>query len=419
MPAKLKVANKALTDALNRVIAQEKAAGSAAGRIRDTGAAQSRLAATLKRLGPGYAAVTVLCLPDSIRFLISTPKSLTMKRVNVTEKAMAGQVKALRDALLDPTSDPLPSTKALHTVLWAPIESELKRLGVKHVLLSLTGTARYVPFGALHNGTQYVAQGWGLSLYSPTVLEHIGDRTAKQWSVLAAGNSTERTVDDGIGSKLRFTSLPGVRAELARVRQSVGAGPSPILDNEFTLTTLKDGLAKQPNVVHLASHFQFDPRAESLSFLLTGQGEVLRASDTTVLTKDAFKGVDLLTLSACQTGTFSETADGMEVEGIASLMQRKGAGAVMSTLWPVADASTAAFMGTFYTLRAQDPRRTKAWCLREAQLRLIRGEVAPPGAPKVVATRGTTSIKVSTKGLRKDWSHPYHWAPFILQGNPL
>ena len=419
MPAKLKVANKALTDALNLVVAEEKAAGSSAGRLRDTGAAQARLAATLKRLGPGYAAVTVLCLPDSIRFLVSTPTSLTMKRVTVAEKTVVGQVKALRDALLDPTSDPIPSAKALHTVLWAPIESELKRLGVKHVLLSLTGTARYVPFGALHNGTQYVAQGWGLSLYSPTVLEHIGDRTAKQWSVLAAGNSTERTVDDGIGSKLRFTSLPGVRAELSRVRQSVGAGPAPILDNEFTLATLKDGLAKQPSVVHLASHFQFDPRAESLSFLLTGQGEVLRASDTTVLTKDAFKGVDLLTLSACQTGTFSETADGMEVEGIASLMQRKGAGAVMSTLWPVADASTAAFMGTFYTLRSQDPRRTKAWCLREAQLRMIRGEVAPPGAPKVVATRGTTSIKVSAKGLRKDWSHPYHWAPFILQGNPF
>jgi CHAT domain-containing protein len=419
MPAKLKVANKALTDALNRVVAEEKAAGSAAGRMRDTGAAQARLAATLKRLGPGYAAVTVLCLPDSIRFLISTPKSLTMKRVTVTEKSLTGQVKALRDALLDPTSDPLPSAKALHTVLWSPIESELKRLSVKHVLLSLTGTARYVPFGALHNGTQYVAQGWGLSLYSPTVLDHIGDRTIKQWSVLAAGNSKERTVDDGIGSKLRFTSLPGVRAELSRVRQSVGAGPSPILDNDFTLTSLKDGLAKQPNVVHLASHFQFDPRAESLSFLLTGQGEVLRASDTTVLTKDAFKGVDLLTLSACQTGKFSETADGMEVEGIAALMQRKGAGAVMSTLWPVADASTAAFMGTFYTLRAQDPRRTKAWCLRETQLRMILGEVAPPGAPKPGKTRSVTPVKVVSRGLRKDWSHPYHWAPFILQGNPL
>lgn len=115
----------------------------------------------------------------------------------------------------------------------------------------------------------------------------------------------------------------------------------------------------------------------------------------------------------------SETADGREVESIATVFQRKGASAVLSTLWPVADASTAAFMGTFYTLRAQDPRRTKTWCLREAQVRMIRGEVAPLGAPKPVATRGTTSIKVSTKGLRKDWSHPYHWAPFILQGNPL
>ena len=419
MPGRLRAANQALSSALDRVVAEEKAAGSAAGRARDTGAAQARLSAALKGLGPGTAAVTVLCLPEGVRFLVSTASSLTLRKVDIPEKTLSAKVKAFRDLLLDPGSDPVPAARVLHDFLWAPLEPELRRLGVRQVLLSLTGSARYVPFGALHDGKGYVAERWELSLFSPTALERLSSRPSPRWSVLAAGCGLERTVDDGIGTKLRFAALLSVRSELSKVRSAVGSGPSPLVNEGFTLSSLKSGLAAKPKVVHLASHFRFDSRGESLSFLLTGKGDVLRVSDTSVLTKDAFQGVDLLSLSACQTGSFSDTADGMEMEGIASLLQRKGAAAVLSTLWPVADASTAAFMGTFYMLRAQDPRRTKAWCLREVQLRMIRGEVAPPGAPKPVATRDTTSIKVSTKGLRKDWSHPYHWAPFILQGNPL
>jgi CHAT domain-containing protein len=50
-----------------------------------------------------------------------------------------------------------------------------------------------------------------------------------------------------------------------------------------------------------------------------------------------FGGVELLTLSACDTATGGGGADGKEVEAFAVLAQRQGAKAVVASLWPVAD----------------------------------------------------------------------------------
>ncbi len=50
-----------------------------------------------------------------------------------------------------------------------------------------------------------------------------------------------------------------------------------------------------------------------------------------------FKGVDLLTLSACQTAG-EVGSDGKEVESFATLAQNAGASSVMATLWPIADS---------------------------------------------------------------------------------
>jgi CHAT domain-containing protein/tetratricopeptide (TPR) repeat protein len=416
MPDRIKATNDRLLAAFDNVLADARRGSASA---VDVSESLNRVKRMLKGQPPGTAAASVLCTPTGVRFVVWTSRGVAQRRSIVDEKILSAKVEAFREVLSNPSRDPVALARELYGWLWKPIQDLLVVSGARRVLLHLDGPARYVPFGALHDGKGYVAERWETSLFAPTLTEGMTDRPSRQWSVLAAGTTGARTVTDALGRTISFTALPGVRTEVSRVRRAVGAGPVPLLDGTFDANSLARGLASHPKVVHLASHFVFDAGGESLSFLLTGKGQVLPVSDTTVLTKEHLAGVELLTLSACQTGRFSQTRDGMEVEGIAGILRRKGVKAVMSTLWPVADTSTAAFMGTFYMLRAQDPRRTKAWCLREAQLRLIRGEVAPPGVPKVVATRGTTSIKVSTKGLRKDWSHPYHWAPFILQGNPL
>ena len=60
------------------------------------------------------------------------------------------------------------------------------------------------------------------------------------------------------------------------------------------------------------------------SFLLLGDGSKLKVTDMKTL-ENFFAGVDLLTLSACETGLGGKNSDGQEVEGFGVLAQRQGA----------------------------------------------------------------------------------------------
>ena len=104
-----------------------------------------------------------------------------------------------------------------------------------------------------------------------------------------------------------------------------------------------------------------------------------------------------MTLSACQTALGSG-AKGEEVEGLGAILQRKGAKAVLATLWKVQDAGTAALMEAFYRSRGEDKKTTKAQALRAAQRALLHGTVQADN-PTI------------------DLTHPYYWAPLVLMGN--
>src|SRR5204862_5210913 len=110
-----------------------------------------------------------------------------------------------------------------------------------------------------------------------------------------------------------------------------------------------------------------------------------------------FSGVDLLTLSACNTAIGIGSGNGEEVDGFGELAQRQGAKAVIASLWSVADASTGLLMQKFYQFRVRDsnPRTTKAEALREAQLAFLHKQVRAP------------------EPSAKDYTHPYFWAPFV------
>ena len=97
----------------------------------------------------------------------------------------------------------------------------------------------------------------------------------------------------------------------------------------------------------------------------------------------AFTGVELLTLSACETGV----GDGRELESFGEIAQRQGAKAVIATLLRVPDQSAAVLMPRFYQLRAT---MSKAEALRQAQLEILQSE---------------------------QFKHPAFWSPYILFGN--
>jgi len=128
--------------------------------------------------------------------------------------------------------------------------------------------------------------------------------------------------------------------------------------------------------------------------------------------KFEFIGVDLLTLSACNTAMGGV---GSEFEGFGSLAIKKGASAVIATLWSVADESTAVFMKEMYDRMFHEPKMTKAEVIHETQLSFINKKQTK--VVKRTSSRGVLSKLVSLNGLnKKDYSHPYYWAPFILMG---
>jgi CHAT domain-containing protein len=147
-----------------------------------------------------------------------------------------------------------------------------------------------------------------------------------------------------------------------------------------------------------------------------------------IKTKLNFNSVELLTLSACETalGDDSVAHHGVEVEGLGAIAQQAGAKAVLATLWPVADGSTALLMRALYQAHKND-HVDKADALRDAQLALLRGTVHADSTGKAASAgkteRGLTRVDgaPAVASFAADphapFAHPFFWAPFILMGN--
>ncbi|NOT85983.1 MAG: CHAT domain-containing protein, partial [Methylococcaceae bacterium] len=131
----------------------------------------------------------------------------------------------------------------------------------------------------------------------------------------------------------------------------------------------------------------------------------------------------LITLSACETAldesmeNEKEIPDGREVEGLGTLMQQKGAFAVLATLWEVDDCGTELFMKQFYKQREKQ-KLTKAEAIRQTQLGFIKGDLT---AQDCIKRDTVNPLSEGTPKLshESEFLHPYYWAPFILMGNFL
>jgi CHAT domain-containing protein len=131
-----------------------------------------------------------------------------------------------------------------------------------------------------------------------------------------------------------------------------------------------------------------------------------------------FKGIELLTLSGCQTAVGSNDSDEREIDGLGITAQRKGAKAVVATLWPVDDTSVGLLMATFYKLWITTPGMTKAEALRQAQLAFLHG-TAGLACPARTSRGSSLDSPLDASGQHggSPYANPFYWAPFILIGN--
>jgi len=360
-----------------------------------------QLRATLKSLGHGAVLLSYIVADNHVRILLTTPNTLLARKAEISAKELNRKVTQFRRVLQNPALDPKPLAQEMYSLLISPVADDLKKANAKTLMLSLDGSLRYLPMGALHDGSAYLVERYPLSMFTEVAKDRLNARLNAHWKVAGLG------LTQSVGE---FSALPSVKQELTGIVKgqwwegAEGVLPGDIyLDQDFTRSRLHGVLDRDYSVVHISSHFKFIPGNEAQSFLVLGDGQQLSLAD--IRTGGwQFNAVDLLTLSACETGLGGgKDGNGREIEGFGVLAQRQGAKGVMATLWAVADQSTAKFMREFYRFR-QDGHLTKADALRKSQLAFINGSRKKSG---------------SSADPESPYAHPYYWAPFILMGNWL
>jgi CHAT domain-containing protein len=177
--------------------------------------------------------------------------------------------------------------------------------------------------------------------------------------------------------------------------------------------------------LHFATHGYLSDIAPLLSAVVLANGESLSVYELMGTRIDA----DLVVLSACDTGRGLTTRGG-EVVGLTRGLLAAGARSALVSLWPVDDASTSLLMAEFYRQLRND--RTAAQALRYAQA-YVRGldtesaRVDLDRLERALDMRADRNRASGNRALTREmdagqpaestpYSHPRHWAPFILVG---
>jgi CHAT domain-containing protein len=335
--------------------------------------------------------------------------------------------------LRSPDLDPRPLGSKIYTKIFktkelvhgesteTTLEEKLARLKPDVLLWSLSGNIRYIPVAALYdeNTGQYLVQKYQNTVFTRARKERFLIEPKPWTSAVGFGTSL------GYGD---LSPLPDVPIEISTIfgnsatRQKGFFAGQVFLNRAFTRKAMVASLQSQPGLVHIASHFIFRPGDSRNSFLLLGDGSRFSLREMQQ-TPNLFAGVDLLTLSACETAGQQAGANGREVDGFAELAQRLGATSVIATLWRIADDKTSTFMSEFYRMRQVNPTAPKSEILREAQLSLLRGKGTTVSSGNRRGPADIVGLKETLTGIpfkpnpQTPLEHPYYWAPFVLFGS--
>jgi CHAT domain-containing protein len=252
--------------------------------------------------------------------------------------------------------------KNMYRALIKPVAAHLR--GVERVIVVPYGPAHGVPFHALFDGRQYLAERVEIwTSPSSSLLELCAQRTSAE-----VGNALVLGYSGG--------HLPGVLDEARGVAALLGG--TCYLEEEATrAAVLAEG--SQHRIVHLAAHGEARLDNPVFAHLTLADGQ-LGMADVFTLRLDGA----LVTLSACETGR-SAVVGGDELVGLSRGFLFAGASTLVQSLWRVDDASTARLMHQFYSGLCQG--KAPGAALRSAQCSFIDHGV-----------------------------HPYIWAPFQLVG---
>ncbi|MFN6444552.1 MAG: tetratricopeptide repeat protein [Nostoc sp. DedSLP05] len=369
------------------------------------------IADNLKRLEQNAVLLYPLILEDRLELILATPGSPPIRRtVAVKRQDLNQAIVNFRSALQNPNSDAKQPAKQLYDWLIKPLENDLQKADAKTIIYAPDGQLRYIPLAALYDGKQWLVERLRVNNITAASLTDFTTKPQAHLKVLA-GAFTQGHYEFQVGNQhFKLTGLPFAAKEVASLEAAI-SGTTKLLDKDFS-TTATIPQMNQNSVVHFATHAAFVPGLPEDSFILFGNGDRVTLRDiqnTWFLTN-----VDLMVLSACETGLGGTLGNGEEILGFGYLMQNAGARAAVASLWSVNDGGTQALMDVFYA-KLKLGNLTKTEALRQAQIALINTSKNTKGKQR----GNSIEIEALPSNVSDRLSHPYYWAPFILIGNGL
>ncbi|NEU74850.1 CHAT domain-containing protein [Hassallia byssoidea VB512170] len=360
----------------------------------------------LARLPQKAVLVYPLVLPDSLELVLVTADSPPIHRsVAVKRENLNQTISAFRQALQTPSQNAKKPGRQLYDWLIKPIENDLKQAGTQTIIYAPDEQLRYVPLAALYDGTQWLVQRYSINHITAASLTNFNTQPESKLRVLAAA-FTKGNYEVRVGNrKFAFSGLPFAAQEVQSLATII-PGTKKILDDAFSLAATVPQLDDY-TVVHFATHAAFVTGRPENSFILFGNGDRINLRD---VANWSLPRVELVVLSACETGLGGKLGSGEEILGFGYQMQKTGARAAIASLWAVDDGGTETLMTAFYTL-LNSSKLPKSEALRQAQIALITGK-----SPTSKQQNGSNNISLAVDG---SLNHPYYWAPFILIGNGL
>jgi tetratricopeptide (TPR) repeat protein len=266
------------------------------------------------------------------------------------------------------------SVQDFHKDMISPVEKDIQ---TRNLIIVPHGVLHKVPFAALSDGKQYMADKYSLSILpAASVIEYVvKKRKTSKSNILALANPKTDYVP------LDFAEVEGENISKLFSGREV-----------YTLDKATESIAKSKsstfNVIHFASHGQFNEKQPLQSGLLLAKD---KENDGFLQVHEIFsldlKNANLVTLSACETA-LSKIQGGDDLVGLSRGFIYAGTPSLLASLWEVDDKSTSILMESFYKNWLKGMSKPDA--LREAQLELKK-------IPQ--------------------YSHPFYWAPFIMIGD--
>jgi CHAT domain-containing protein len=154
-----------------------------------------------------------------------------------------------------------------------------------------------------------------------------------------------------------WDSLPEAATEARAIAQFFGA--EPILDRDASIERVLDAF-RTSRRVHIASHGQHNAEAPAFQCVILHGADGTRPLSASELQGMDFAGLDLVSLSACETSL--GRVDLMDnLRGLSASLFMAGARTIVGTLWPIDTNAAELFFTEFYRAISFGDRKLDAF----------------------------------------------------------